>query len=378
MIRHKILRNILIVTASVTALLIALSFSQGFCDWYTDHIYPYPASILGRLTALLPFALGEILMYLSILLIPATVIILLLLFFLRRRPKYRRFAAIYGKTLLTAAVCMGFLYTANWLVPFRGSVLGQQVQAEQTYSIDALAALREYAVTELNRAAEDVPRDADGVVIMPDQETIDSAVVRAMQQLSAEYPRLAGYYPPMKDALCSDVLDWMNIGGFTYPFTMELTGNRYVSRLYYPVLYAHESSHHKGYYKEHEANFLSILGCSRSEEPVLRYSAYYEMYYYLDDAYRTSLLAEYEREDAAAIYKAAAMPAGIVRTDWQRSQAEAEARYAADSHPLKRFSQTAEQAAETGWSTQAKVLKEYNYGGVVGLLLQYYKGIAAR
>lgn len=363
--------------AAVTILLLVLSFSQSFCDWYTDHIYPVLASGIGWAAALLPAALGEILMYAGILLIPATAVILILLFILRKRAKYRRFAAGYGSFLLTAAICMGFLYTANWFVPFRGSVLGQQVQASQTYSIDKLSALRAYAVTELNRSAHDVPRDANRVLIMPDRETIDRAVVRAMQQLSTEYPRLAGYYPPMKDALCSDVLEWMGIGGFTYPFTMELTGNRYVSRLYYPVLYAHESSHHKGYYKEHEANFLSILGCSRSDEPVLRYAAYYEMYRYLDDAYRTSLLSLYPKEKAAEIYRQAVSPEGIVREDWMRSQAEAEALYAAESHPLEHFSSTAEAAAETGWSTQAKVLGEYNYDGVVGLLLQYYHAVGS-
>ncbi len=372
--RHKKLSIFLIVTAALTLLLIALSFSHGFCDRYTDHIYPYLASGLGWLTAWLPVALGELLMGTGLLLIPATAVILILLAVFRRRAGYRRFAAAYGRTLLTAAVCMGFLYTANWLVPFRGSVLGKRVQASQTYSIDTLAELREYAVTELNRAAGEVPRDAEGVIVMPGRDALRSAAVRAMQQLGEEYPRLAGYYPPMKDALCSDVLDWMGIGGFTYPFTMEMTGNRYVSRLYDPVLYAHEASHHKGYYKEHEANFLSILGCSRSAEPVLRYSAFYEMYCWLDDAYQSSLLAEYTRKDAAAVYQKAKKPVAAVRADWERSQAEAEARYAADAHPLKRFSSTAESAAEKGWSTQAKVLGEYNYSGVVALLLQYFDG----
>ncbi|MBR3268708.1 MAG: DUF3810 family protein [Oscillospiraceae bacterium] len=374
--RHKKLYCFLIAVAAAAVLLIALSFSQSFCDRYTDHIYPYLASAVGWLTAWLPVALGELLMYAGILLIPATAVILILLAVFRKRPKYRRFAASYGRTLLTAAVCMGFLYAANWVVPFRGSVLGAggTYQSAGTYSIEQLCALRNYAVNGLNTAAHDAPRDAEGRLKMPEKAEIDRVVVKAMQQLGSEFQRLSGYYPPMKDALCSDVLEWMGIGGFTYPFTMEMTGNKYVSRLYYPVLYAHEACHHKGYYKEHEANFLSYIGCSRSENPILRYSAYYEMFCWLDEAYQQSLLSEYTAAEAVREYKAQPQPDRIVRQDWQQSQEEAEARYAADSHPLKRFSSTAESAAEKGWSTQAKVLGEYNYDGVVALLLQYFDG----
>lgn len=77
----------------------------------------------------------------------------------------------------------------------------------------------------------------------------------------------------------------MWIGGYTYPYTMEITGNKYTDKLYYPSLYAHESAHHQGYYRENEANLFEYLACINSDDKVIKYSGFISMYYYVDDAY---------------------------------------------------------------------------------------------
>lgn len=72
---------------------------------------------------------------------------------------------------------------------------------------------------------------------------------------------------------------------YTYPYTMEITGNKYTDKLYYPSLYAHESAHHQGYYRENEANLFEYLACINSDDKVIKYSGFISMYYYVDDAY---------------------------------------------------------------------------------------------
>lgn len=76
-----------------TGLLHLIAFSKSFCDWYTDHLYPYWAEFFGRLTAKVPFVIGEILIALAALLLLAGVIFLILLPFLRRKQGYRTAAS---------------------------------------------------------------------------------------------------------------------------------------------------------------------------------------------------------------------------------------------------------------------------------------------
>jgi hypothetical protein len=48
-----------------------------------------------------------------------------------------------------------------------------------------------------------------------------------------------------------------------------------------PFALAHEWSHAAGYAREDEANFLAIVSCTRSNDPVVRYSGWLELFLYL-------------------------------------------------------------------------------------------------
>ena len=77
--------RILLCKLAAIAVLLLSTFSASFCDWYTTHIYRHYADGLGRLFAPLPFAFGEILMYLGILLALLALIFAVLLLFLRKK-----------------------------------------------------------------------------------------------------------------------------------------------------------------------------------------------------------------------------------------------------------------------------------------------------
>ena len=53
---------------------------------------------------------------------------------------------------------------------------------------------------------------------------------------------------------------------------------------------------------------------------------------------------------------------------------EADEAYQSEEHPLEDFADEATEISEVGWDTQAQILQEYNYDGVVLLLLKYYDG----
>lgn len=376
--KMKTYRRIILTLTGLSLLLNLIAFSKGFCDWYTDHIYPFIADGLGRLTGALPFCLTDYLIIGALLGGLLLSVLLILLIFLRRKPKYRRFTAICFRTALMILVCVLTLETFNWLIPLRGSVLGQNAVSKQEYTIGDMRTALNLITEELNSAVYAVGRDENGRLLYPSHADTEQRVFQAMQDFSAEYPRLAGYYPPVKACVYSDVLEWMGIGGYTNPLTMELTKNKYLTRLYEPVLIAHESAHHQGYYKESEANFLSYMALRASDDAFLRYAALIELYFTVAEPFYEAVEAECEvRELTAADYLAELeliMPDQRMWEDLNNSYQEKEEVYQADSHPLESLTETAEQIAEVGWSTQAAVLQEYNYEGDFVLVMEYLSG----
>ncbi len=357
----------------ITTLILNLAgFVWPLCDLYAETVYGSLADIFGFFWSKMPFAAGEILMYLAAALLTLLVIFCILLIFLRKRKRYVSFTAVYAKSMLCIFVTALFLYTINWSLPLRGSVLGEGKTAEREYTLAEYEILRNFVTQNLNEAAGEVPRDEEGNILLLGREEAEEKIAASMNALSAEYSRLKGYYPPMKAALCSDVLDWMDIGGYTYPYTLEVTCNQYITDLYYPALYAHESSHHQGFYRESEANFIEFLACVKSDDARIRLAGYLYTYGYVDNAYQSKLMEVYDKDEAIARYDSQIKVDPQVGIDQSYARKLAKANYDKDQHPLQQYSETAEKVADKGWSTQERILQEDNYDGVVPLLLHYF------
>ena len=368
--KTKFWRWIIGLTA-VTIIMNLLGCMQAFCDLYKKTLYGVISDALGILTSWIPFPLGEILGYLGALTVLIGLVVLVLLLFLRGKAGYRRFAAGYGKGFLFGIVLLLFVYTLNWILPFRGSVLKVEGAEERNYTLQEVQNVRNYIVSEINKAAEEVTRDENGSVIY-DHAAMEKATASAMRAQADKLPLLSGFYPRMKDALCSDFLEWMDIGGYTYPYTMEITWNRYCNDLYYPFLFAHESAHHQGYYQENEANYVAFLACTQSDDPLIRFAGYNEIYYYLNNAYMETLYNSLEKEEATALYKQQPHVSMQVMKDRSDAYLAAQERYEAVSHPAQKLETVSTQVADVGWSTQADLLQENSYDGVVKMVLQYY------
>ena len=369
-------RAVIIITGLITFVLIA-GFYPWICDLFTDNVYGYIADGIARITGPVPVTIGEILMYVGILLTLLAMVLLLLLLFFHGKDGFRKGSVIYLKFYLLLFLLVALFYLATWYIPYRGTLLGEGDKVRRTaFARSDIYFLLEYIVAGGNEAAEEIIIKEDGSVDFPTAEEYQILIEEAMTGLAVEYPRLEGYYPPVKDAYCSDILERMGIGGYNYPLTMEPTHNRYISPLYRPLLDAHELAHHHGYYKENEANFVSMLALSRSEDPFLRLSAFVEMYYYVLEDYYSSSIPEAERDD----FEWGNEPEFSMRVDHIRSVARQEELkiYEQDPPPIDNsptLDATIRAAGDEGWSVQGEIAGDYSYDGVVLLLLQYYDGI---
>lgn len=372
--------KILIIAGCIMAVAFALSFWPRLCDRYTDNIYPHVLSVNAHVTNLVPFAIGEILMFAGAIVLAATVI-LSVVFAVRaivlkvrggRSPRGFRFYRIWMKCILAIVVAVAWLYLFRWWIPFRGRVLGEP-EKQSTFTLEELRYARNCMVETMNAACREQPRDADGRVIYEDKEAIYETVVRAMKSLSDRFPRLRGYYGLPKEAISSDFYEWMNIGGFTFSFSMEISVNRYVSRRYFYVLSCHEAAHNKGFFKENEAEFIAFLSSLASDDPRMVCEGVFDYFWDVDDAFYYALVDKYGEDLADMMYFMEPQPDALLFDDYAQAQEEAEELYAAEEHPLEeQFSEPAAEVADVGWETQDKLLAENSYSGVTRLILDYY------
>lgn len=370
--KKRFLTTVIIMTVLIVCGIL-LSFIRVWADFYTDHIYKSLRDPITHITESIPFSLGEVLMYLGAILLLLAIPLLLLLIILKKKNAYKTFVIGYFKSLAIIILSVLLVYTYQWLTPYHNSVLGNALRSDREYTLDEMRTLYIYVADHINEECLNVPRDEMGNVIYDTKTATEEKVSVAMNGISDEFPRLSGYYPTIKPAMCSDVLDWMRIGGYTYPYTLETTYNKYINRFYFPSLYSHESSHHMGYYKEHEANFLSYLSLINSDDPVLRYSGYYYVFRYVNVAYYESCVATGNLD----LYLKDAEEHPLydqVYLDVLTAQAEADELYLQDEHLLEDYADEAEEISDVGWNTQAQILQEYNYDGVVLLMLRYYDG----
>lgn len=376
--------KILLVIAAIWAVFFALSFIKSFDDWYVNHILPAVNNVVARIFDIFPFAVGEYVMYIGAVVAAVTVLLSLALGIRRLVLKIRKkeakkvaFYRVYMKGILVIAVYFLWTYLFHWWIPYNGHVMGEEPERRGYTAEEYLYVLN--LVGERFRAAQNaVPRGEDRRIIYPDRETAYRAVVASMEKLSERYPRLKGYYASPKAARCSDVLDWMGIGGFTYPFTMEITYNKYVDNLYWYTMVAHETAHYKGFYKENEGEFLGILAGVVSDDPIAAYSGCDCAYYDLFAAYFNCLTQSYGLQGAMEILKKtpiAGPDTELLNFDEYEAELAAEEAYAADDHPLQEYSDTAADVADTGWDVQENVVQENYYDDSTRLIMDYFLGL---
>lgn len=402
----------ILMIITITLIINLVAFSRSFCDFYTKHIYHHIANVISRVTGILPFNLGEIMMYLVMIMIVALLALLIVLLVRRLAAvynkksiglfykKFRHCVAVYMKVILATLVVTALIYTLNWFIPFRGSgaqvvadmnveaTAGEHTKAnenvsgdngvdtsdEREYTTEDLFSLRAILINSINSLAEQVDRDENGYI--KQDEDMYEEVVKAMEGLSDIYPILDGYYPKVKLAYCSDVLDFMGIGGYTYPYTMEVTINKYTTYMDYGPLVAHEMAHHKGFYTERDANFISFLAGTNSDSRLLAYSSYRYILSYVTDECYTAANEMYNKDPEGTLEFLNKQPelSARVKLDDQHNIEEYQKNYEANVNKAleENVSQAAESVADVGWDTQADLLEEKNYDGVVLMLLKYY------
>ena len=287
-----------LVLATVVILINVLAWqSNAFCDAYIKYIFPIWVNTYGRLTGLVPFSVGEILLLLAVIAIVLWVILLLgqgMLWLINacgaRKITATKGGKAYGKVVsvysvgalwITLVVC--FIMTLNCFILYHASTFSQRYYGETKdgYTLEELIIVRNHVVEQCNRLALEMERDAEGNILYAGD--IGQEAILAMQNLGKTYDQLDGYYPRPKPLAASDFFSQQYIGGYYFPFSMEANYNDVMYIMNYPATICHELAHLRGYIYEDEANMIGYLACIKSGNPFFEYSGYLSVLYYLDN-----------------------------------------------------------------------------------------------
>ena len=233
---------------------------------YSTGIYPAIDRVVRALTSPLPFCLGDLLFAIAVVWLVRFWIVTI------RRARGARVRAAGLAIVRTFAVaCAIFVwFDFSWAynyarVPLADKVL---VRDERTDEI-SVAAFADRVVDRLTQLADAAHREHvdDDVFARQLVPTFEATIARLGSHDSFAPPRV-------KPTLFQPMMQLSGSNGFTDPWTHEINLDATASPYERPAIYAHEWAHIAGFADESEANFISVIACTTSRNPLLAYSGW--------------------------------------------------------------------------------------------------------
>ena len=276
--RHALLAILLVAVTAFQAV-------PALSGVYTHHVYPVVAHVLAPLSSLVPFAVGDVFIALSIAWVavypPAAILI--------GKRKVKPVLLRTGEYLLWVYVWFYAAWGLNYAQP---NIFHRLRMAPAEADTTVLRAFAERYADSLNACWT---------------PAADAAIRRVTPQATYEgYLRLRhmGINRPVgpqvraKTMVFSRLSSMAGITGSMGPFFCEMTLNGDVRPHAYPSTYAHEYAHLLGIANEGEANFYSYIVCTHAADRAVRFSGYYMILFHVlhnvrallgEDAYRACL-----------------------------------------------------------------------------------------
>ena len=341
----------------------------AFCDWHTLYVTPIIVGIFGRLSNLLPFSLGEIMIVLGIFLVRAAIFIAVALAFLRKKQGYVSFAKRFYKVLAGILVGVCLVMTTNCTILYHCTPIDANPEVKyRDYTVEELEILRNYIVEQCNHYMKLMPRDANGDIVF--EGDMQEEAKKALWGISDEFPKLKGYYPDVKNLMSSNLMSQAYTGGYYFPFSVEANanGNMYIAN--YPAVYCHELSHLHGYIYEDEANYLAYQACINSDSDFFKYSGYLSVLVYIDNAYFHVIDDDYSYYITQTEVEEQVWKDNVFLTEEAWEEVEDDAFLSTDT-----VDEISDEFTETTLNLNGVEEGMVSYSLVVDLMLQYYDGI---
>lgn len=240
---------------------VAETWTRSFGNWYV--------SLFGRINEKLDFSLTEVSV---IVVIISCVIFLAWGFSLLGN---RQYWAFIHRLLMIALIVVGniTMYNASVGMAYNRKPIPVERYKGEIKKEEFLQ-IATYFVEDCNKCADEMEFDSEGEIVLPYTKN------QMIEKLRIEYARLkdeyyGSYTPRAKPLGSSPLFTSVGIVGMFFGVLGEANYNTYSTNAELPFYIAHEMAHGKGVMREDDAQVLATYICLTSDDPLFRYSAYY-------------------------------------------------------------------------------------------------------
>ena len=332
-----------------------LRANRPFMTFWVTRIMAPAEQFLGRIWAVFPFSVGEIIVALWIAALAVWFLrAVVLLVRHRRGMDFLKRLLVPLSAVLWVWCLLCWMWNASYYAP---TFTEQSGLSPQGHTPEELACTTIWFAQHAAELSTQIPRDVDGHFAVS-AETCLQRGVSIYDGLAEEFPFLEIPSTQAKPLLFSRLQSILGFTGVYLPFSGEANVNVDAPACLLPVTIAHEMSHQRMVASESEANFVGVAACLSSDDVVFQYSGCLQSLISLSNA-----LNKVAPELWQEIMTATFTPELI--TDWNDN-------YYYWKSLESSLEETAEQTYDSFLKGNGQSLGVASYGAYVDLLITYY------
>ncbi|WP_196892788.1 DUF3810 domain-containing protein [Aureivirga marina] len=248
---------------------------------YSKSIYLHISKILRSIFGWIPFSFGDIVY-------TVLVIYLIVLVYKLFYRKLKFFKIYFLKIFATISVVF-FIFNIFWGLNYYRLPLYKQLGfSDKSYTDEELMTVTIKLIERTNQLQEEITNSKHKPVEIP--HSIEDVFLRTKSGFENIHTKFdfPEYTPPsIKTSMYSTILSYMGFSGYLNPLTNEAQVNYNIPMVSMPSTSSHEIAHQLGYAAENEANFISFLACTHSNDKYFQFSGYYmAMRYCISNLYK--------------------------------------------------------------------------------------------
>lgn len=260
-------RKSLIRYITLGLLLILIGLTQLIPSWgtaYSVHLYPMIGGFLSFFSRLIPFAIGDLFIAISIIGIIS----------------YPFYAHCYAKKKWKITG-WNIVEYSGWIYVWFYLAWGLNYSQPHFYLRTSITPVA-YTPENFQRFTDSYLENLNNAyteITFIDKETVCKEVVYGYTQISDTLGVHAPFHnsPRVKTMLFTSLTSMVGVKGSMGPFFCEFTLNGELPPSQYAATYAHELAHLLGISSEAEANFYAYQVCTRSNIPEIRFGGYFSI-----------------------------------------------------------------------------------------------------
>lgn len=239
---------------------------------YSSTLYPFLAKTIGKLTGLVPFAIGELLIFTLVLIVVGG------LGFALVKPSIvfkhmSKIGHVVIRVLGLAYVLFYFIWGFNY---YRQDYMTLANISAESATVEDLEKLTLEVIAKANEIRPNLLEDEEGVfLIEEDFRTLSKMANEGFEDYLVGQRDLSGNYGRAKPLKISRWMSYTGITGIYLPYTVEANVNIDIPHTSIPATMCHEMGHQRGFAREDEANFIAYKASINSPYQEFQYSGYY-------------------------------------------------------------------------------------------------------